>query len=60
MFIDQLPGGSVGAGCCGGLFPKVVRAVELTPNKIIKIEKNTVSPPHFVYFFTWCIFTIKS
>lgn len=47
-----LLGGDVGLWrTCGGLFPNVDNAVELTPNKTIKIPKNMVIPPHFVYLF---------
>lgn len=38
-----------------GGFPKVVKAVELTPNKTIKIANNIVKLPHCVNLFKGCI-----
>lgn len=50
-----LRGGGVAGGILLGGFPKVVKAVELTPNKTINIANNIVKLPHCVNLFNGCI-----
>lgn len=52
-----LPGAGVAGGGGGfGLFPNVVKAVELTPNRTINTAKSIVKLPHCVNLFNGCIF----
>lgn len=49
----------IGPGVGGGLLlglPNVVKAVELTPNKIMKTANNMVKLPHCVKRLRGCIF----
>lgn len=51
-----LGGGVAGTGTVFGLdFPKVVKAVELTPNNTMKTTKSIVKLPHCVKRFNGCI-----
>ena len=56
-FQFEIPGGGVGgAGTEFGLdFPKVVKAVELTPNNTMNTANSIVKLPHCVNRFNGCI-----
>lgn len=51
LMVRSLRGGTVGVFCELD-FPKVVKAVEETPNKTIKTAKSIVRLPHCVNLFS--------